>query len=69
MTAPQTMGELIDQLEAELLAQYKALTPEQLAAEQQRRKAKADYEAMHTPIETDEDRANTDEYPTEDEDQ
>jgi hypothetical protein len=62
MTTTQTMGELIDQFEAELLAKHKALTPEQLVAEQQRRKAKADYEAAHTPIETDEDRADTDEY-------
>lgn len=68
MTTPQTMGELIDQFEAELLAQHKALTPEQLAAEQQRRKAKADYEAAHTPTETDEDRANEDEH-EQDEDQ
>ena len=67
MTTPQPMGALFDQHEAELLAQHKALTPEQLAAENQRRKVKADYEAAHTPIETDEDRANTDEYPTEDE--
>ncbi len=68
MTKPQTMGELIDQFEAELLAQHKALTPEQLAAEQQRRKIKADYEAAHTPTETDEDRANEDEH-EQDEDQ
>lgn len=67
MTKPQTMGELIDQYEAELIAKYKAITPEQLAAEEQRRKIKAEYEALHTPIETDEDRANLDEYPAEDE--
>jgi hypothetical protein len=67
MTTTQTMGELIDQFEAELIARHKAITPEQFAAENQRRKVKAEYEAKHTPIETDEDRANTDEYPTEDE--
>jgi hypothetical protein len=69
MTAPQPMGALFDQFEAELLAQHKAITPEQLAAEEQRRKIKAEYEALHTPIETDEDRANLDEYPAEDNDQ
>jgi hypothetical protein len=63
------MGALFDLHEAELLAQHKAITPEQLAAENQRRKVKAEHEAKHTPIETDEDRANTDEYPTEDDDQ
>ena len=66
MTTPQPMGALFDQHEAELLAQHKALTPEQLAAENQRRKVKADYEALHTPIETDEDRADPYEYPPED---
>jgi hypothetical protein len=67
MTTPQTMGELIDQFEAELIAKDKATTPEQRAAEEQRRQAQRDHEAKHTAIETDEDRANTDEYPTEDE--
>jgi hypothetical protein len=63
MTAPQTMGELIDQYEAELIAKDKATTPEQRAAEEQRRQAQRDHEAKHTPIETEADRANTDEYP------
>jgi len=66
MTAPQTMGELIDQFEAELLAKDKATTPEQRAAEEQRRQAQRDHEAKHTATETEADRANTDEYPTED---
>jgi len=65
MTAPQTMGELIDQLEAELIAQDKAITPEQRAAEDQRRQAQREHEAKHTATETEADRANTDEYPTE----
>jgi hypothetical protein len=56
------MGNLMDQLEADLLKQFKAITPEQLAEEERRRKVKRDYEALHTPIETDEDRADTDEY-------
>jgi len=66
MNAPQTMGELIDQFEAELIAKDKATTPEQRAAEDQRRQAQRDHEAKHTATETEADRANTDEYPTED---
>jgi hypothetical protein len=66
MTAPQTMGALFAQYEAELIAKDKATTPEQRAAEDQRRQAQREHEAKHTAIETDETRANTDEYPTED---
>jgi hypothetical protein len=60
------MGALFDQFEAELLAKDKATTPEQRAAENQRRQAQRDHEAKHTATETEADRANTDEYPTED---
>ena len=67
MTTPQTMGELIDQFEAELIARDKATTPEQRAAEEQRRQAQREHEAKHTATETEADRANTDEYPTKDE--
>ena len=63
MTAPQTMGELIDQFEAELIAKHKTITPEQRAAEDQRRQAQREHEAKHTATETDEDRADLDEYP------
>jgi hypothetical protein len=62
------MSNLFDEVEAELLKQFKAITPEQLAEDERRRKVKRDYEALHTPIETDEDRANKDEYPDEDND-
>ncbi len=65
MTAPQTMGELIDQLEAELIAQFRTTPPEQLEAEEKRRQAQREHEAKHTATETEADRANTDEYPTE----
>ena len=61
------MGNLFDEVEAELLKQFKAITPEQLAEDERRRQVKRDYEALHTPIETDEDRANKDEYPDDDE--
>jgi len=66
MTTPQPMGALFDQYEAELIAKDKATTPEQRAAEEQRRQAQREHEAKHTAIETDADRANLDEYPTED---
>ena len=64
-----TMGNFFDELEAELIAKDKAITPEQRAAEEQRRQAQRDYEAKHTAIETDEDRANTDEYPIDEDEQ
>jgi hypothetical protein len=59
------MGNLFDQVEAEMLKQFKAITPEQLAEEEQLRQAKREYEAKHTAIETDKDRANKEEYPDE----
>jgi hypothetical protein len=61
------MGNLFAEVESELMKQFKAITPEQLAEDERRRQVKRDYEALHTPIETDEDRANEDEYPPEDE--
>jgi len=64
-----TMGNLFDEIEAGLIAQFKAITPEQFAAEEQRRKAVAEYDAKHTAIETDEDRANTEEYPVDEDEQ
>jgi len=57
------MGNLFDEVEAELIKQFKAITPEQLAEEERRRQVQRDYEALHTPIETDEDRDDEDEYP------
>jgi hypothetical protein len=67
MTTPQPMGALFDQLEAELIAKDKATTPEQRAAEEQRRQAQREHEAKHTAIETEADRADLDEYPPEEE--
>ena len=66
MTTPQKMGDLIDQFEAELLAKEKETTPRHRAAEEQRRQAQRDHEARHTATETEADRADLDEYPTED---
>ena len=65
----KSIGSLMDELEADLMRKFKEITPEQLAADEQRRKAKSEYESLHTAIETDEDRANKDEYPDEDEDE
>jgi hypothetical protein len=61
------MGNLFNEVETELLKQFKSLTPEQLAEEERQRQIKREYEAQHTAIETDEDRANADEYPEDDE--
>ena len=58
-----TMGNIFDEVEAELLKQFKDLTPKQLEIEEHRRKLQRQYEASITPIETDEDRADKDEYP------
>ena len=58
-----SIGNIFDEVEAELLRQFKSITPEQLAEDERLRQAKRDYEALHTPIETDEDRADKDEYP------
>jgi hypothetical protein len=66
MTAPQPMGALFDQYESKIIEYCRATTPEQRAAEDQRRQAQRDHEAKHTATETEADRANTDEYPTED---
>jgi hypothetical protein len=64
----QTMDKLFAELETQMMAQFKALTPEQLAEEERRRQIQRDWEAKHTAIETDEDRADKDNYPDEDED-
>jgi len=64
-----TIGDMFDQLEAEMLKQFKAITPAQHEEEARRRQIQLDWEAAHTAIETDEDRADTDEYPEEDEDE
>jgi hypothetical protein len=61
-----SMGKLFDEVEAELLRQFKSITPEQLEKDERLRKAKRDYEALHTAIETDEDRADPEKYPQED---
>ena len=46
------MSNLFDEVEAELMKQFKAITPEQLAEEERRRQVQRDWEAQHTAIET-----------------
>lgn len=58
-----SMGNLFENLESELIKEARAVTSEQLAEEERRRKVKREYEAQHMAIETDEDRADLDEYP------
>jgi hypothetical protein len=60
------MTNMFDEFEAELLKQFKAITPEQRAEKERLRQIQRNQEAAHTAIETDADRANTDEYPVED---
>lgn len=46
------MGNLMDQMEAELLKQFQAITPEQRAEEERQRQKQREYEAQHTAIES-----------------
>lgn len=57
---------MFDEFEAELLKQFKAITPEEKAEEERRRQIQREWDAKHTAIESDDDRADTDEYPVED---
>ena len=59
------MGDLMSTMEAELRKQFQAITLEQRAEEERRRQIQRDWDAAHTAVETDEDRANEDEYPVE----
>ena len=63
------MNNLFNEVEAELLKQFKAITPEQLAEEERKRQIQRDWEAKHTAIETEADRNNLDEYPEENSDE
>jgi len=58
-----SMGNLFDEVESELMKQFKAITPEQRLEEERLRQIQRDWEAAHTAFETDEDRADKDEYP------
>jgi len=45
------MGSLMDQVQADLLKQWEAITPEQRAEEERKRKIQRDWEAQHTAFE------------------
>ena len=60
------MGNIFDEMESELLKKWRAVSAEQRAEEERQRQIQRDWEAAHTAIETDEDRANKDEYLDED---
>ena len=59
------MGQFFDEDEAELIRQFKAITPEQRLEEERLRQIQRDWEAEHTAFETDEDRADHEKYPQE----
>ena len=63
------MGSLMDQVQADLLKQWETTTAEQRAEEERQRQIQRDWEAKHTAIETDEDRADPEKYPEEDDDE
>ena len=46
------MGSLMDQVQADLLKQWEAITLEQRAEEERLRKIQRDWEAKHTAFET-----------------
>ena len=60
---------IFDDYEAELLKQFKTITPEQLAAEEANRKSQREAEAKTTAFETEADRADLDEYPVDGEEE
>jgi hypothetical protein len=57
------MGNLMEQMEAEMFKQFRTMTPEQRAEEERQRQIQRDWEAKHTAIETEEDRNDSTEYP------
>ena len=61
------MGNIFDEMESELLKKWRAVSAEQRAEEERQRQIQRDWEAAHTAIETDEDRADPEKYPEEDE--
>jgi hypothetical protein len=63
------MGDLMAEVEEELLKQFRALTPEQLAEEARIMNAKREYDALHTAIETEQDEECDEEEEDEDEEE
>ena len=46
------MGNLMDQMDADLLKQWRAISAEQRAEEERRRQVQRDWESQHTAFET-----------------
>jgi len=46
------MGNLMDQMDADLLKQWRAISAEQRAEEERQRQKQREYEAQHTAFET-----------------
>ena len=46
------MGDLMNEMEAELRKQFQAITPEQRAEEERQRQIQRDWEAAHTAFDT-----------------
>ena len=61
-----SMGNLMEQMEAEMFKQFRTMTPEQRAEEERQRQIQRDWEAKHTAVETEEDRNDKYEYPDDD---
>lgn len=57
---------MFDDYDAELLNKWRAVSAEQRAEDERRRQIQREWEAKHTAIETDEDRADPEKYPVED---
>jgi len=60
------MGNLMEQMEAEMFKQFRTMTPEQRAEEERQRQIQRDWEAKHMATETEEDRNDRHEYPDDD---
>ena len=58
-----TMGSMFEEMEAEMLKQHRSITPEEQAEADRLRKMVRDWHAKRTAIETNETRADKDEYP------
>jgi hypothetical protein len=55
MTNMTNMGDLMDDMEAELLKKWRAVSAEQRAEEERQRQIQRDWEAAHTAFETEPD--------------
>ena len=61
-----SMADVFDDTEYTGIKAFHSLTPEQRAEENRKRTEQREYEALHTPVETDAERNDPDEYPPED---